>query len=211
MKKVVAVTYVLAGILAISILLYFVLGSGNNLTIGDFKESRNNPSSIQSSSSGASNTPSGQVSTSSPNSSASGGGGGGGGGGSGGGGSSEGSGSTTSSATCVPERISYALRQFSENIVCLQSVQSICVDLAANCSVEVNNLDSAVSGDFTIELTLLDSAEQEIDSHEVTKDVPAGTNKIFLHEFRITSSSGVDEFGSCAFKTIRTPSRQVCY
>jgi len=79
--------------------------------------------------------------------------------------------------------------------------------LAVSCSVEVYNLGDSY-GVFGIGYSVVDSAEEKLDSVLVEMDVASGGFEIFSADFSVTEN--VDEGSTCGLEMKSIPIVEIC-
>lgn len=130
---------------------------------------------------------------------------------SGGSGSGSGSGDTGNpSLTCVNKKIKYSLKNFKENINCLENFEGKCVKLSAICSVDVYNIDVNVDDNFSIEYALIDSSDIDLDSFKISRNVNVNSPVKFNANFTIEDSSGIDVLSKCTPRILEVPEKEIC-
>ncbi len=88
--------------------------------------------------------------------------------------------------------VQYSLKNFVEDISCLENIDNKCVSVAINCSVEVYNLDHVVSGIFGIKYSVVsgeDIFEEKIDE----KNIMIGDMEILNAEFLLNGSFDIED------------------
>jgi len=90
------------------------------------------------------------------------------------------------------EPVQYSLRNFVEDISCLESIDNKCVAVAVNCSVEVYNLDHIVGGVFGIRYSVV-SGEDVFDEEIDEKDIAVGDMDILKSEFLLNGSFDIED------------------
>ena len=135
-----------------------------------------------------------------------------GGGSSGGGGSEsfETSESTTREIVCRNQTIKYSLKNFQEDIECLNNEGGKCTLLSAICSVDVYNIDVDVLGNFTIDYVLIDSFGEDIESQLIDMNVNPAKFVKFKANMTVEDSNGIDMSSSCTPRIISVPKKEVC-
>ncbi|MCD4771166.1 hypothetical protein K8R30_01985 [archaeon] len=135
-----------------------------------------------------------------------------GGGGAGGGGS--GSGDEGDSGVvddgCILRQVQYSLKNFGDDVLCLENGSVGCSKIKVNCFVEVYNFDVGVDDIFGVRYSLVDSNEDELDFKLVEGDVATGSSKIFSAEFIWEDEDGVGENLNCVFGMERIPNKKIC-
>ncbi len=127
---------------------------------------------------------------------------------SGGGGSGGSSSDDPSSCSQIP--ISYALKNFMKDSTCLSYNDNTCIDKIINCSVQVQNLDMEVSGEFTVKIRLQELENQNIiEETEVTYPVEQESLKIFEKAFSFQNEEANKNY-TCIFSTTQTPTKSSC-
>lgn len=111
---------------------------------------------------------------------------------------------------CRLQQIQYSLKKFVNDIECTNMGVDGCVELFANCSVEVYNLDEENEGIFGIEYSLIDSQGREIDSELIQRDVVFNQPEVFSAIFAQSNLEGVDENLNCSFIMQAVPMKRVC-
>jgi hypothetical protein len=112
---------------------------------------------------------------------------------------------------CSMDQISYSLKNFNESFECLNhNSNSECIDLIAECSVEIHNLDSENStGVFKISYSIISEGEiLGIDYFEET--IPLGEFRIFNPKFTFGNSEGLSESLDCKIMIEDIPKKGTC-
>lgn len=125
--------------------------------------------------------------------------------GSGGGSSSEGG----ESLTCEMRQVQYSLKNFVNDVRCLDGTEEECFDLIGNCSVDVHNFDGGI-GYFAIKYYLINSNENRLDSKLIQKEVLVNNPETFSVIFTRTDVGGFDGDLSCAFTMESIPMKEYC-
>lgn len=111
---------------------------------------------------------------------------------------------------CNIRSVPYALKNFKENVVCLEWDSDGCIRLSVNCSVEIYNLDDDFSGDFKIRYALLDDSQNELEVKSLSDRVGFGEYELFMLNFVRNDVGEIGEDLSCFFSIIDVPKKQVC-
>ena len=136
-----------------------------------------------------------------------------------GGGSSGGSGDGNSGSelvvqdtviVCRNQTIKYSLKNFQENVNCLDNENGKCILVNAICSVDVYNIDVDSFDNFTIDYVLVDSFEKELDSQLLSMNVNTSVYMRFLANMTIEDSDGIDVLSKCNPRIISVPKKEVC-
>jgi len=124
------------------------------------------------------------------------------------------SGSSTSSPTspsCEQRSISYALKNFVKDSVCLSYNGEDCIDKRVNCSVEVYNLDSSVSGSFIIKIELKElESQQKVDEFNLSDSIDPQSFKVFEKSINFDSPQEANKNYTCVFSNLKIPEKQEC-
>ena len=134
-------------------------------------------------------------------------------GGSGGGSSSSGaSGSSDSGCPLIP--ISYALKNFMKNSICLAYSNNICTSKKVDCSVDIYNLDETISGQFTLKIILEYSQNNTpVQEFSFSDTINSQSSKTFEKSIIFESQSPEGEANkdyTCSFLTVSVPKKEVC-
>jgi hypothetical protein len=111
---------------------------------------------------------------------------------------------------CILRQVQYSLKNFRDDILCLENGSVGCSKMKVNCFVEVYNFDAGVDDIFEVRYSLVDSNEDELDFKLVEGNVGVGSSKIFSAEFIWEDENGVDENLNCAFGMERIPDKKIC-
>lgn len=148
--------------------------------------------------------------------------GGGGSGGSADSGSSGGSGGNidkeTSSYTggCIPKQIAHSLTNLEYNTQCREYTGEVCINKLVNCSINIQNLDAEMAGDFEIQLSMVEDGKPKEDA------IDTQTFNFYLEpqESQITQGQkeilSIGEDGQankeikCIFNTLSVPIKEPC-
>jgi len=130
--------------------------------------------------------------------------------GGGSGGSSDGITETEDTMVCDFKQIHYSLKNFQEDVVCLESDQGVCIKLNAICSVDVYNIDVDVEENFTIEYALIDTTENDLDTINIINNVNTTSSVKFEANFTIEEASGIDILSGCTPRILVVPRKEIC-
>lgn len=129
--------------------------------------------------------------------------------------SGEGS-SSIFSSSCSNEQIVYSMIDFNKTSVCNEYSLGNCVDKTVACSVNVENKDSKLMGEFEIELIFVESKKLEEDAFDkkiLTFSLGPGQTRKISDATRI-QSAGQDGLANkeinCLFNTLKVPKKEVC-
>ena len=191
------------------VLIYFVISSGKNENLKDNPSSQNNinPSSDEETNFQDENTNSEQDSNS-QNAGATSSDGGSSGGSVGGSETASGSSSTLPSG-CQLIQLSYALKKFQKNVICVEYSEEACINKEVTCSVEVHNLDYATSGTFEIEFSFLNEAQETLATETDSESIAQRTNKV-LSATKTFQGENANQELECDFRTTAIPNKEVC-
>ena len=91
-------------------------------------------------------------------------------------------------------------------------VNSVCVSLFTNCSMEINHLDvDASTGEFVVRYDLTKESSGEILATKLFEETIAYEETLqFIAEFNLADPEGISENLKCAFKTVTIPRKEVC-
>jgi hypothetical protein len=135
--------------------------------------------------------------------------GGSGGGGSSDGGSEEGSG-TSSCLTSIP----YSLINPQEIQTCNQESNNICLNKTIKCSIEVNNNDDTIEGDFELKASFSEKDSEIVFESKTSKVFLGPGEESFVEMMTDIISSGVDGRANkeltCVINTASVPQREIC-
>jgi len=115
--------------------------------------------------------------------------------------------------TCSTKKISYSLQNFGGNFECLGYEGLDCVNMKADCSVEVHNLDNAASqGDFDIEFSVIerDGRRELASENQVGSSPPVGEFSVLEKTIIFMDSGGITESLDCISTTNEVPVKEVC-
>ncbi|MEK6895222.1 MAG: hypothetical protein AABX48_01760 [Nanoarchaeota archaeon] len=118
---------------------------------------------------------------------------------------------TQNSSSCSLQQISYSLKNFQQNVTCLESQNNLCISKQINCSMEVHNLDYTLSGTFTIRYSEIyeeNGNKIEIDSSKSSQNISPHTFKIFSTFF--TNNQNAEKNLECSFNTTEIPKKEIC-
>lgn len=121
--------------------------------------------------------------------------------------------SSTSEEGCEMLQISYSLKNFASNQICLEESGGVCVMRQINCTIDVYNLDE-ISGEFELNLVVFEESNyNEIESLIISKNVMSEKHENLFWSFNI-ESQGIEgnankELG-CSFETSSVPKKEVC-
>ncbi len=110
---------------------------------------------------------------------------------------------------CSLIQISYALKNLAVNEVCNSFQQQTCIDKTVTCSLEVQNLDNQISGNFKINFNFVNEQEQVLSAKQHSENVEANSIKIFSVEQTFASPEASQQI-SCMFNTLEVPRREIC-
>ncbi len=131
-------------------------------------------------------------------------------GGSGGGSSNSGSASTTNQCP----QISYALKNFMKNSICLAYSNNICISKKVDCSVEVHNLDNEISDQFTIKIVLQELENQNtLQEFTLSNTISSQGYKVFEKSITFEGQSPEGDANknyTCFFSTQEVPKKEIC-
>jgi len=109
---------------------------------------------------------------------------------------------------CEVEPVQYSLKNFVEEVECLDGVDSDCVEVRMNCSVEIYNFDEGVDDTFIVGFSLIDLEEVMLASDVVEMSVSVGASEVLGLEFVESGSFDVGDLG-CDIRMNRVPEKCV--
>jgi len=113
------------------------------------------------------------------------------------------------SLTCVTRQVQYSLKNFVNDVRCLNGTEQECFNLIGNCSVDVYNFDGG-TGNFAIKYYLIDSSENRVDSQLIQKEVLVNDPKTFSVIFVKNGGGGFDGNLACTFTMESIPRKEYC-
>lgn len=130
-------------------------------------------------------------------------------------GTAGGSGSSTEDSTreiiCKMEYIQYSLKNFKEEIRCVENSTGTCTILNSTCSVYIYNIDTNVTENFEFKYSMIDSQENELDSVNTIINVNTTKAENIKSNFIIQNENGIDENSKCKLEVITVPRKETCY
>jgi len=73
--------------------------------------------------------------------------------------------------SCDSEQVQYSLKNFRNDVLCLESGVVGCVKVGVNCSFEVYNFDDGIDDVFEVSYSLVDSNKDELDFRLIGREV----------------------------------------
>ena len=111
---------------------------------------------------------------------------------------------------CIVNKISYSLGNFQEIQICNTYENENCINKEIICSADINNLDSEITGDFTLKFKFMQKETQTLlaeitqtQTIEKNSENTFSASKVFDRE---TANSEI----SCSFQILQVPSREIC-
>ena len=116
---------------------------------------------------------------------------------------------------CQQQQISYSISNINKIQTCnfLDADSTTCIDKSVECSVEVKNLDSQISGTFEIQfLYVLDGqgTDNFFDSTSSESEISPGQTKTFSGLIQISDPAKTNEEINCFFQTLSVPTKEIC-
>jgi len=127
------------------------------------------------------------------------------------GGNSEDSSNTGTASNCVYNQISYSIGELNEFYFCNLEQENICVDKTAKCSVEVENFDETLGGNFEIFFTLSEKENKEniIQTQSVSKYIEFNSKQKLMMETTILGTEANKNL-SCSYLSTKIPQQEIC-
>lgn len=118
---------------------------------------------------------------------------------------------TPTELICKMQEIQYSLKNFEEEITCLENSTGICTTLHAICSVQIYNLDANSTEDFEIKYSIINSDKEFVNSTNTKINVKLEYPETIETEFLIQDMTGVDENSECKIQMLTIPRKEICY
>jgi len=109
---------------------------------------------------------------------------------------------------CDVEPVQYSLKNFVEDVECLDGVDADCLEVRMNCSVEIYNFDEGLDDLFVVDFNLVDSEEVILKSDFVEMSVGVGASEVLVSEFVEVGNFNIGDL-ECGIEMIDIPEKCV--
>jgi len=117
---------------------------------------------------------------------------------------------------CTISQSSYSLENIQINQVCNAYSGQICIDKTITCSIEINNLDFEIKGNFNLEMFFVEAGKLKSDALEARNSefiIDPGEFQLYEETLNIQGSGENDPSNkeiTCFYNTLETPRREIC-
>ncbi len=111
--------------------------------------------------------------------------------------------------TCTLQKIPYILSNIEKKEVCTEFQNDTCTNKIIYCEIPLTNAHPSVSGDFTIEISFINSQSRvTLKKTPITLYVSSGLQQSFASGYSISGADIPDIF--CSSKVLQTPTLESC-